>query len=104
MSLFSGLATVIQLASHALPSGNGAFPWIAELSSKQKLVVIAAWGFWNANPSVMNNLVQLNFHACESPREVIEVLAIFLCFSARFSYAPLKDYRAEVTWQVSDQQ
>lgn len=42
MSLFSGLATVIQLASHALPSGNGAFPRIAELSSKQKLVVIAA--------------------------------------------------------------
>lgn len=46
----------------------------------------------------MNNLVQLNFHVCDSPREVIEVLVIFLCFSARFSY------RAEVTWQVSDQQ
>lgn len=100
MSLFSSLATLIQLTGHTWHPGNGAFPWIAELSSEQKLVVIAPWRFWNTNPSVISYLIQLHFHSCVSPREVIKVLAIFLCFSARFSYALLCWALREGQWST----
>lgn len=103
VSFSSSSITVIQ--GPPIPCTLGARPplncWIIIIAETCGYCLIR---IWNANTEVISNLVQLNFHSCDSLREVTVVWTSSLCSLSRFSYAPLKHYHAKIPRKVSDHQ